>query len=75
MEAVFENGVFRPLAPEDLSLADGQRVRLTVETKPLSADPLALAAAVFDGMSPEQIRQVEQIALDRSWFFDPPAQQ
>ena len=31
IEAVYEKGAFRPLASEDLRLAEGKRVRLLVE--------------------------------------------
>jgi predicted DNA-binding antitoxin AbrB/MazE fold protein len=31
LEAVFENGVFRPLQPQELALTEGQKVQLVVE--------------------------------------------
>lgn len=69
LEAIFENGVFRPLKPPEL--AEGQRVSLIVEAgEPLSPDQmLELAGKVFEGLNDEQIREIERIALDRQDFF------
>ncbi len=67
-EALFENGVFRPLhLPQPIS--EGQHVRLIVEAAELE-DVLELAARVYEGLSEEQIAEVEKIALDRRDFFD-----
>ena len=67
--AVFENGVFRLSSQLELPLEDGQRVRLTVE-KLLSPDEIIeLAAQVYDGLSEEEIAEIEKIMLDRSNFF------
>lgn len=66
-EAVFENGVFRPLtAPSDIT--EGQRVKLTVEAE-TPEDVLSLAAKVYDGLSGDEIDEIERIALDRRDFF------
>jgi predicted DNA-binding antitoxin AbrB/MazE fold protein len=68
-EAVYENGVFRPLNPLSPSLIEGQRVRLSVET--VSPEQiLELASKVYEGLSAEEIEEIEEIALDRSHFFD-----
>ena len=67
-DAVYENGLFRPLAPTPEGLSEGQRVRLVVEAK-TPDDILALAAKVYEGLSPEDIDEIERIALDRSNFF------
>lgn len=67
--AVFEDGRFRPVRPIDPPLVDGQQVRLVVETD-LSADAiLDLAMSVYDGLSEEEIDEIEQIALQRGDFF------
>lgn len=70
IDAVYERGAFRPLASEGLRLAEGQRVRLIVDVS-LSddEDPLSLAAKVYEGLSDEEIDEIEKIALDRSHFF------
>jgi predicted DNA-binding antitoxin AbrB/MazE fold protein len=69
LEAVFENGTFRLLEPSAVTLVDGQHVRLTVETGETSDDALALAERVYDGLSEEEIDEVERISLDRRKFF------
>ena len=69
LEAVYQNGVFRPLnAPK---LFDGQEVQLIVYPKQeLTPDEmLALAAQVYEGLPMEQINEVEAMALNRSNFF------
>lgn len=69
LEAIFEHGIFRLLQPANLPLRDGQRVRLVVETDVSPDAILALAASVYDGFSPQDITDVEQIALQRQDFF------
>ncbi len=68
LDAVFNNGVFRPITP--VSIYEGQKVRLSIETTPLSDelssdDILKLATSVYDGLSEQQINEIEQIALKR----------
>jgi predicted DNA-binding antitoxin AbrB/MazE fold protein len=47
-DAVYENGVFRPLAQE-LGISDGQRVRIVVTaTEPATDDPLLALAGAFE---------------------------
>jgi predicted DNA-binding antitoxin AbrB/MazE fold protein len=71
IEAVYEHGAFKPLEP--VELPEGQRVTLSVE-------PMALTAAeaeaqlqawqrVYEGLSEDEVREVEAVALDRSRFF------
>jgi len=69
LEAVFENGTFRLLEPSAVTLVDGQRVRLTVETDGTPDDVLALAEQVYEGLPEEEIDEVERISLDRRTFF------
>lgn len=69
IEAIFEHGTFRLVRPLHLPLRDGQRVRLVVETEETPDAILDLAASVYDGLSPEDIDEVEQIALERHDFF------
>jgi predicted DNA-binding antitoxin AbrB/MazE fold protein len=73
IDAVYEKGAFRPLAGDEVRLAEGQRVRLIVEAS-LSEDedPLGLAAKVYEGLSDQEIAEIEKIALDRSHFFTDP---
>ena len=68
IDAIYENGVFRPVHREVLAISDGQRVRLTVINQG-DADSLQLAMSVYDGLSDNDISEIEGIALDRSSFF------
>lgn len=70
IEAVFDNGRFTPLNNPNLPFAQGQHVRLTVEADLQSSDDLLeLAAKVYEGLSDEQVSEIEGIALDRKDFF------
>ncbi|RJQ48362.1 MAG: DUF104 domain-containing protein [Desulfobacteraceae bacterium] len=59
IEAVYEHGGFRPTAPVDLNLSEGQKVRLVVKPIEKPDDILALAAQVYEGLSDEQIDSIE----------------
>ena len=69
IDAIYEKGVFRPLKPA--TILDGLKVRLEVETLTESSTDnlLELAAQVYNGLSNEQIDEIEQIVLDRGDFF------
>lgn len=69
VEAIFESGVFRPV--ERVEIPEGEHVQLTVETNSWrhQEDPLELAACVYRGLRPEEIDEIERIAIDRSQFF------
>jgi predicted DNA-binding antitoxin AbrB/MazE fold protein len=71
IDAIFENGGFRLLETPDPPLSEGQQVRLLIETpsKNRNDDLLELAAEVYDGLSGEQIDEIEQMALNRRVFF------
>ncbi len=66
IDAIYENGVFRPVQDQTLGITEGQRVRLTIadETVP---DPLRLATSVYEGLSEDDVDEIEQIALDRRY--------
>ena len=70
VDAVFQDGVFRPERRPDLS--EGERVRITVESvgqaKP--DDILRLAAHVYEGLSPKDIDEIEEMARHRTLFTD-----
>lgn len=72
LKAVFEDGVFKPI--ERPGIPEGERVQITVETLmgPGTEDSLELAANVYRGLRPEEIDEIERIALDRSHFFTSP---
>lgn len=65
LEAIFEDGKFRLLEAPEAPLAQGQRVRITVEAEVDADDVLALAERVYDGLSEEEIEGIEEISLDR----------
>ena len=68
IDAIYENGTFRPMQPNIIEISEGTHVRITVddETEPES---LKLATCVYEGHSEEDIDDIEQIALNRSNFF------
>ena len=68
LEAVYENGVFKPLNTPNLS--EGQFVRIEVEIpiKEGSDDLLELASKVYEGLSDNEIDAIEKIARDRHGF-------
>ncbi|MGB3309265.1 MAG: antitoxin family protein [Nodosilinea sp.] len=70
VEAVYENGVLRPLV--SLKLLEGQEVQLIIRsTDELEPDEmLRLAAEVYAGLSKEEIDDIERVAFDRQNFFD-----
>ncbi|MDX6444187.1 MAG: hypothetical protein QOH71_1261 [Blastocatellia bacterium] len=75
VEAVFEDGSFKPVQSGSLPFSEGQRVRLTVEVPTeKQVDLLGLAGKVYEGLSDKDIDEIERIALDRGNFFhDRPA--
>ncbi|MFN8485801.1 MAG: antitoxin AF2212-like protein [Anaerolineae bacterium] len=69
LDAIFEHGTFRLVEPPNIPLREGQRVRLVVETEESPDAILAVAASVYAGLTPQDITEVEQIALERRDFF------
>jgi len=70
IDAVFEHGVFRPLEP--VPLEDGKRVRISLDSLNSAPSPevvLMLATRVYEGLSQDEVNEIEAIALDRSRFF------
>ena len=68
--ARYHDGVLKPEHP--LALREGESVRLTIESvEGGHADPeriLALARAVYAGLTPREIESIESVSLDRSKF-------
>ena len=73
IKARYDDGVLQPLEP--LALADEAEIQVTVDTTTVvSADEiLRRAAQVCQGLTTDQIAEVETIALDRRQFFREPA--
>jgi predicted DNA-binding antitoxin AbrB/MazE fold protein len=68
IEAIYQNGMFKPLNPISESIAEGEKVKLVVETE--EANPIMkLAENFYEGLSEDDINEIEKIALDRSNFF------
>ena len=68
LEAVYEDGVLRPL--EDPGLQEHQRVLLEIRFEPRDQASSALEAwnQVYEGLSDGEIAEVESMVLDRSRF-------
>jgi len=71
VEAVYEHGVFRPEEPVDLP--EGERVSLRVSRQEAhtAAKKLRAWQRVYEGLTPEEVDDLERIALDRTRFFSP----
>ncbi|MBU1728314.1 antitoxin family protein [Patescibacteria group bacterium] len=69
IEAIYENEVFKPL--NHLDLSEGQHVRLVVEmfTQDKADEMLELAAQVYEGLSDQDVDEIERMALNRREFF------
>jgi predicted DNA-binding antitoxin AbrB/MazE fold protein len=63
-DAVYQGGAFHPLAPLDVPLQEGRNVRLLIEETEPMPESLALAFRVYDGLTDDQIDEIEAIALD-----------
>lgn len=68
LEAVYEDGVFKPLV--DPGLTDHQRVivEIRLPAEPETNSELGAWQRVYEGLSESDIAEVEAIALDRSRF-------
>jgi predicted DNA-binding antitoxin AbrB/MazE fold protein len=64
VQAVYKDGTFTPLA--ETHIPDGMTVRLLIESDEdvPSQNSLCLAMDVYDGLSDEDIREVEKCALE-----------
>jgi len=70
VEAIYEDGVFRPVYRPDL--AEGERVRLVFERAavPSPDQVLELAAAVYEGVNPQDLADLEDMSRRRDLFAD-----
>ncbi|MFY9225397.1 MAG: antitoxin AF2212-like protein [Blastocatellia bacterium] len=69
IKALYEKGIFRPLTPSEIKLAEGQIVKLEVETKETVEDILKLATQVYEGLSENEIEEIENISKRQEKFF------
>ena len=68
IDAIYENGIFRPMQPYIIEISEGAHVLITVDDE-TELESLKLAPRVYDGLSEEDIDEIEQIAFNRSNFF------
>lgn len=68
IEAIYQNGIFKPLNPVSESISEGEKVKLVVETEEINPI-MKLAENFYEGLSEEDVDEIERIALDRSSFF------
>ena len=67
VEAVFEDGVFKPITP--ITLSEHKRVTLIINNnKEETPYILSVASMVYEGLSPSDIKDIEKLAFDRSGF-------
>lgn len=68
LEAIYEDGVLKPL--EDPGLAEHERVFLEVRSAAEDEADATLRAwqGVLEGLSDEDVDEVQRIALDRAHF-------
>lgn len=70
IKAVYTQGVFRPANPDEIRVTDGDTVWLQVFTPSERVQYLLeLAAQVYDGLSEEQIAEMEAAMQRRHPFF------
>ena len=69
IEAIYQNGIFKPLNPIPESISEGEKVKLVVETEEDVNPIIKLAENFYEGLSEEDIDEIERIALDRSNSF------
>jgi predicted DNA-binding antitoxin AbrB/MazE fold protein len=66
VDAIYEGGVFRPVLPLDLPSGERVRVEIDVPPKVDVGAMLALAHKVYEGLTQEEIADMEKVILDRS---------
>ncbi len=70
IEAIYQNGMFKPLTTIEEKFSEGEKVRITIQDRETSANEIMkLAENFYEGLSEEEIDEIEKIALDRSNFF------
>lgn len=68
IEAIYQNGMFKPLKPVSETIAEGEKVKLVVEIEEVNPI-MKLAENFYEGLSEDDVNEIERIALDRSNFF------
>lgn len=65
INAIYENGVFRPLTPTELPLEEGTEVIMTFMEHLSAKEMTRLAASVLEGLSEEEVNEMEKMVLTR----------
>ncbi len=65
LDAIYENGVFRPLHPVGQEIKEGEKVALRVYSVSAALKALEELTHIFDGLPEEEIQEIEKIALRR----------
>ncbi len=68
IDAIYENGMFRPRQPDTIGISEGKLVRITIDDE-TESEFLKLATRIYDGLSDKEIDEIKQIALDRCNSF------
>ncbi|MGI8494583.1 MAG: antitoxin AF2212-like protein [Pyrinomonadaceae bacterium] len=67
IEAIYQNGIFKPLNPVSDEIEEGEMVEIIIKDRSFSPDEmLKLAGQIYKGLSDKDIEEIERIALDRS---------
>jgi predicted DNA-binding antitoxin AbrB/MazE fold protein len=67
IEAIYEDGVFKPVNPVSNKIEDGEKVRITIKTTDKEEESgLSLTEKYFKGLSEEDIEKVITHALEVS---------
>lgn len=70
IEAIYQNGMFKPLTPIPEEISEGEEVIISIKSKEEYADEiLKLAENFYEDMTEQEIKEIEEIMLDRSNFF------
>ena len=66
IEAVYENGMFRPVSPVSGMIKEGEKVRLPLYTVDMALRALEDLTHTYDGLSEAEIKEIEKAILNRN---------
>ena len=69
IDAIYEHGTFRVLDADTVKMPEGQRVRLTAEPVDTPQSGVDMLIHLYDGLSDEEIDEIEKIIFDKRDFF------
>ena len=62
IDAIYENGFFKPIDPKRIHISEGQRVTLVINEE-AAPEALRLATQIYQDLSPQEIDEIEDVAL------------